>query len=375
MKNRVLALIIACVAAFSVFAVSACSKDDVYEEKKAKGNGDLVIATVTVYHEKKQNGEPVLTERLFFDSDNYLEVPEETNGAIFEGYIIKNGTQYFDENGKQDETLVIDKDITLLAHYEYEQCKIFFDADGGELTGDSSIDIEYMDEIPYSLPTATKAGKIFRGWRDVGHGLISDGDGKVLNNKRDFCGENYTINSLFKCTLVADYGEFTPTVTFDYNNSKYKNYTETVSYGGYVNIPEDVKDNGKKMIIGWYNQEEGQPDIDQLSMTYTKPITKDTTLVAVWDTYKEVELVFVNWNDPTQEIGFYYNGEYTNKITMKVFDNKYSPFPTAAYLNAIIGYTNYSTIEWYLDQELNPPKISGTPKNYSSYDTFYGGVY
>ena len=373
MKKKILAILAGIFVTSAAFALVACSGETYIEPEKAAGNADLVVATITVKNRKTKRD--LFVEKLFYDSDNYLKVPGNINGATFLGYRNETGTEFFDANGKQDDNLIIDKDIVLYADYEYEQCKIVFDANGGELNGDSSFDIEYMDDIPNILPTATKQGKIFKGWEDVNYGLISDENGRTLSNKREFSVEQYTINSTFKCTLIATYDEFKPKVTFDYNNSKYNNTTVEVPYNSFIDLPDDVKDNGRQMIIGWYNLDEGEPGADQLSMTYDKRITKDTTFVAVWDTYREVELVFINGYTEAK-IYFMYDGSYTNKMKMKVFSKKDSPFPTANELNKMCGeYSNYSSIEWYLNEDLTGVKIPGTPNSYSTHYVFYGAVY
>ena len=83
-------------------------------------------------------------------------------------------------SGKQDEDLIINKDITLYALYEYESCKISFNAAGGTLYGgDDTINLYYMDDVPSQFPTAEYEGKIFKGWKDQSGNLVSDGNGTL----------------------------------------------------------------------------------------------------------------------------------------------------------------------------------------------------
>lgn len=357
MKKKILAILAGIFVTSAAFALVACSGETYKEPDKAAGNADLVVATVTVLNAKTNR--VIFEEKLFSDSGNYLKVPGNINGATFLGYRNATGTEYFDVSGKQDEDLIINKDITLYARYEYEPCKISFNAVGGTLYGgDDTINLYYMDDVPTQFPTAEYEGKIFKGWKDQSGNLVSDGNGtpKYI----EFNADNYTIDSNYECKLRAYFEDYYPTVIFDYGD-----YVEstTVAYKGYVNVPSDNKDNGSRVIVGWSDYANTNPN--DATMSYNKPITEDTTIYAIWDTYETVTIELYDENSPNNWI---YRGN------IKVFKKKDSQFPTTAELYDLCG-RDFDGVAWYTDKSQSATNYVESPKQDTSAKTFYGYGY
>lgn len=352
MKKKTLSIIIAIVTCLSAFAVTACSKEETFEEKVAKGNGDLVIATVTVRNEKTDR--VMFEEKLFTEENNSLTVPTRSYGATFLGYTDKGGIEVFDDHGVQAENVLITKDITLYARFNYEACTIRFNANGGTIYGSSDdIHLYYMDDVS-TFPTAEKEGFIFRGWKDAYGNLVSDSQGIPKNE--EFNADNYYIDSSYTCNLAAYFEEYKPTVTFDYGNGRVE--TTTVSYNGYVTTPESV-DTGSRMIVGWSDYMNTDPN--DATMAYNKPITNETTIYAIWDSYKTVNIVLYDEDNPDSVL---YRG------TMKIFTKKDTQFPTAYEM----GY-NYDGIAWYTNQSRSGNSYVDTPRQDNTATTFYGFGY
>jgi len=358
MKKKTLSIIIAIVTCLSAFAVTACSKEETFEEKVAKGNADLVIATVTVRNEKTDR--VMFEEKLFFETDNRLPVPERTSGATFLNYENKDGMEFFDVNGRQIETIKIKNDLTLYARYEYKSCTITFNLNGGEFVGSGSdIHLYYMDDTPV-LPVAEKEGFIFMGWRDEAGKMVSDDQGNPINI--EFNSENYNINAAAICRLTAVFDDYQPTVTFDFNDGSIQNQTITVRYNSFIETPDDTHDTGSRMIVGWSTYMNESPRNAQ--MNYNERITSDITLYAVWDSYYEVELVYID-NADRSEIG---------NETLKVFNTRNTDFPTVAEANKKFDF-GATSLSWYKDSSFMGGTQISNPKTDYSVTTFYGRVF
>lgn len=356
MKKKILAILAGIFVTSAAFALVACSGETYQEPDKAAGNADLVVATVTVLNEKTNR--VIFEEKLFSDSGNYLKVPGNINGATFLGYRNANETEYFDVSGKQDDNLIINKDITLYAHYKYKPCTISFDAAGGTLYGgDDTINLYYMDDVPAQFPTAERDGYLFEGWIDQRGILVSDKNGTP--KKVEFNADNYYIDNSFECSLRASYVDYEPTVTFDYGDYIRK---ENVKYNKTVTLPIDNLDNGSRMIVGWSTYEYESPK--DAKMEYNEKITKDITLYAIWDTYTTVTLNYVENSSK--------NTIYIEQL--KVFSQKESPFPTAEDFNEKTGY-NSTNISWYYDANFTGGTGVSNPKNAPDYKVFYGRVF
>lgn len=362
MKNKILAILTGIMVISAAFTFVACSETIDLTEKLARSNGELVVATVTVKNEKTDR--VILEEKLFFETDNRLPVPERTSGATFLNYENKDGMEFFDVNGRQIETIKIKNDLTLYARYEYKSCTITFNLNGGEFVGSGSdIHLYYMDDTPV-LPVAEKEGFLFMGWRDEAGKIVSDDQGNPINI--EFNSENYNMNASAICRLTAVFDDYQPTVTFDFNDGSIQNQTITVRYNSVINTPDDTHDTGSRMIVGWSTYMNESPRDAQ--MDYNERVTSDITLYAVWDSYREVDLYYVD--DGSRTVLNEYDPE-----KFKVFSTKDVAFPTKDEVNAKYGF-GASSISWYDDFDSYGyfgEKVS-TPKNKQNVSSFYGRV-
>ena len=167
---------------------------------------------------------------------------------------------------------------------EPETYTVTFNANGGELSGNATVDVEEGEKIK-GAPTASKDGYTFDGWFDAATG----GDEIVLST--------YTVTK--DVTLYAQYTEDeepgpgpgpqpepeTYTVTFDANGGTLSgNATVEVEEGKTIaGAPTAGKDG--YTFDGWFDAATGGNKID-LS-TYT--VTKDVTLYAQYTEDKEPE--------------------------------------------------------------------------------------
>ena len=163
---------------------------------------------------------------------------------------------------------------------EPETYTVTFNANGGELSGNATVEVEEGEKIT-GAPTASKDGYTFDGWFDAATG----GDEIVLST--------YTVTK--DVTLYAQYTEDeepgpqpepeTFTVTFDANGGTLSgNATVEVEEGKTITgAPTAGKDG--YTFDGWFDAATGGNKID-LS-TYT--VTKDVTLYAQYTEDKEPE--------------------------------------------------------------------------------------
>ena len=159
---------------------------------------------------------------------------------------------------------------------------------------------------------------------------------------------------------MAYFEDYYPTVIFDYGD-----YVEstTVAYKDYVNVPSDNKDNGSRVIVGWSDYANTNPN--DATMSYNKPITEDTTIYAIWDTYETVTIELYDENSPNNWI---YRG------SIKVFKKKDSQFPTTAELYDLCG-RDFDGVAWYTDKSQSATSYVESPKQDTSAKTFYGYGY
>lgn len=149
---------------------------------------------------------------------------------------------------------------------------VTFDANGGTLTGDSTVKVKSGEKIS-GAPTAAKAGQTFEAWYDA-----ATGGTKIAL-------DTYTVSG--DVTLYAHYNEnTTPTpsgvkVTFDANGGKFDGDKATVEKNadkdGLV-LDLDDPTFADHRFLGWFTAKTGGEEVDIMF----DGISEETTLYAHW---------------------------------------------------------------------------------------------
>jgi len=170
---------------------------------------------------------------------------------------------------------VCENDVTLYAKWDVKKLTVTFDADGGVFTGSTTVVVEYGQTVAKPADP-TKAGVEFAGW--------------MLNDEVYDFASGVTEN----ITLVAKWKGGTAIVTFNPDGGVLTgSATVEVEYGQTVAKPTDpTKENFTFEF--WM--------LDDKEYDFSKPVTKDITLVAKWRGYQP------KWNPAQQVSGWQGNG-------------------------------------------------------------------
>ena len=118
--------------------------------------------TVTV-----QNGDKTETVELTFDAAYDLTTPE-LAGYTFDGWFI--GDKKLDTAGTW---AIEDATVTVVAKWTAKKTTVTLDAKGGAVEGETTLTLTYGEA--YTLPTPTKAGEDFLGWKANGKSIALTG--------------------------------------------------------------------------------------------------------------------------------------------------------------------------------------------------------
>lgn len=217
--------------------------------------------------------------------------------------------------------------VTATAHWESVSNVIVFSMDGGSLENVNAYVVD-TGEL-YSLPTtsnATKPGYTLIGWRATGDEQAAYAPGSLVEIEGVMKLEAYFVETSklpSLCFVTYDYGDGSGTVTSQY-----------VESGMYVYTPMHGMENGSLTFKGWSET----PDGDVIN-TYSKQITEDTTLYAVWE-----DGSVVNPDDPEQSIftvTFDPNGGNASVPQRQVYEGGLVSQPTG------ITREGYILVGWY----------------------------
>ncbi len=177
---------------------------------------------------------------------------------------------------------------------------ITFDADGGTLVGDSTMQVTYGKKIG-EMPTATKDGLNFIGW------YLSGTDTKIKSDRTYTWKKNITLKARF-----SEYMEFQ--ITLDVNGGLLSGGTTKTAVYGYEigELPSPTKDG--LLFSGWYFGE-GADEVKVTADTdYTW--TEDITLKAKYQgTYNVTINLKLKPDNDASDLYFSYSGAMTFSAT------------------------------------------------------------
>ncbi len=321
MRKKLLILIVAVIGLVAVMGLASCKLNNVLTYTYYDGDNEYVFE----YEMKSKTG-------------NVLNYGKRT-GYTFLGYFTEDGIQYFDENGKQLDGILIEGSMRLYARYQPHSFDFNFRASEGTLES-TSMTVSYGQSVGY-FPNVTYGDEMYEldGWFNKNGDVRYSNGTTPVNAEISFNNYDFFDGSL---TMYAKKKVKTYTVTVNFNDGKTPNAEFEVSYGqGIGNMSEYYMNNGKSDIYGW-TQEYG--------IEIPAEIYSDITVYAVWKNYRYVTFVY---------------GEYDER-KIKVYENygESSVLPTE-------GKPGYKLSGWY-ENEL----LSGNPLESVVYgalkDKYYG---
>ena len=140
-----------------------------------------------------------------------LAIPER------EGFIFADW--YFGDQCVKSGVWTIASDVTLTARWANDSYTVTFDPAGGTMEGSTVVEVAYG--APITFPVPVKDGFTFGGWYD--------GDTLCLDGSYDYTKD---------LNLVARWNERSATLTFFENGGSKNSYTETMSFGAELPVPE-----------------------------------------------------------------------------------------------------------------------------------------
>lgn len=284
------------------------------------GNGALEGTTYTF---GTQNGKI----QAQYDTNNVILSTPTKIGYTFEGW-------YTEATGgtKITSPYMPTSDITLYAHWTAKTYTITFNP--GEGTVSPTTKTVTYNQTYGTLPTPTREGYDFNGWKDFNGNTIKETD-KV----------NITENA----TLIASWLGTEYTVTFDPDRGQVNTTSKQVrNEGKYGELPTPIKQG--YIFKGWYNSNN-----QKIESTNTVNLTANETLSAKWEA-KTYTITF-----DAGENGI------VNETTRKVkYQDTYGTLPTAS-------KTGHTFKGWFNinGQEVQGTQIVNTTANitlYAKYD-------
>ena len=207
--------------------------------------------------------------------EKYGTLPTATkSGYTFDGwYTSGSGGTRITENT----TVSLAGNQTLYAHWTEKTYTVTFNANGGNLSGNSYITVKTGSRYG-TLPTATKSGYTFDGWYTSGSG------GTRIT-------ENTTVSLAGNQTLYAHWTEKTYTVTFNANggNLSGNSYITVKTGSRYGTLPTATRNS--YTFDGWYTSENGGTKITENT---TVSLTGNQTLYAHWIAVKKYGVTIYN---------------------------------------------------------------------------------
>jgi len=207
--------------------------------------------------------------------EKYGTLPTATkSGYTFDGwYTSGSGGTRITENT----TVSLTGNQTLYAHWTAKTYTITFNANGGNLSGNSYITVKTGSRYG-TLPTAAKSGYTFDGWYTSGSG------GTRIT-------ENTTVSLAGNQTLYAHWTAKTYTVTFNANggNLSDNSYITVKTGSRYGTLPTATRNS--YTFDGWYTSENGGTKITENT---TVSLTGNQTLYAHWTAVKKYGVTIYN---------------------------------------------------------------------------------
>ena len=258
------------------------------------------------------------------------------DGYTLLGFADKEGNMYFDGQGTQLDTAVIDKTVHLYPVYEAYNYTLSFDAqDGALLAGTSNeIQVKYDDDLTGKFPNAVhpELKYEFDGWfNEDGSVRYSNGTEPVnakLTSEHYTLGENGSTITMYAKFKVKEF-----TLTIDFCDGETPAVEIKLEYGSAVgDLSAYYKDSGTKDIACWSTSLDAEAPIPEV-------ITENTKIYAIWKEYKNVTFVG-NGTEIVKKI--HYTAGESTELPVDVFH----------------GYT---VVGWYLDSELSGDAACSIP--------------
>lgn len=264
---------------FIVLSFAACS-----------GNGDDGENNSTSAVISYLNADGALVSKTVSEqTGNTLDV-QIKDGHAFLGYFTAEGMQYFDENGKQLDSILVDRNLELTPKFKAYEYTVILDAQVGlfdDGTSKKEITVSYGEDISQKIPSVKGSSDKFEldGWFSE-DGSVRLSNGEQLINPL-LTGEFYSLGvGGGTLTFVAKYKVKELTVILDYNDGVTLPAEIKVPYGeGFGDLSGYTIDNGEQYIRTWSTTPYGEMELPDF-------IVVDTRIYAIWQSYKTVSFVY-----------------------------------------------------------------------------------
>ena len=247
-----------------------------------------------------------------------LKTPEKI-GYNFTGWYL-DGVLY------ENDSIVLDKNITLSASWEIITYSITYNSDGGKLTGKIN---SYTCEDDFVLPVPVKEGYTFVGWND-----------NLTKIDKGTTG-NLNLTAVWKITKY--------TITYHLNGGTLENSVNEFTYLDEVELKTPTKDGYK--FRGWYLNEDMNGDV---ITTIEKGTTENIELFASWASLEDVSSIKYILNGGTLEEDVILEYEHGKTFELAV--------PTKE---------NYLFMGWYDNEKLTGDAVFSINTNESGNKTYY----
>lgn len=254
------------------------------------------------------------------DDNNVITLKEPAKlGYNFSGWYL-DGTLY------NNESIVLDRDVTLVAKWEAKSYQIVYDLDGGLLNDPITT---YTIESEVTLPVPTKKGYTFLGWNEG-----------ISEIKKGMTGD---------LTLKAKWGLEKYTITYHLNGGVLDNLVTEFTCEDEVILNTPVKEGFD--FVGWYLTEDmqGQP-----LTTIGKGTMNNIELFASWQAEKTISTITYVLN----------GGGFSVDVTLEYENGK-------DFTLAIPEKENYLFMGWYENKDLSGDPIEKIKASDGGDKTYY----
>ena len=266
MKSKILAIVLLLLSLIFVFSCG--------------NNSSNTDSNITV----KLNTDSELKNVTFSkNTGNTISKPNKA-GNTFLGYYNAEGVQYFNENGKQADELILTNEISLYAKFEPYKYTLELYAPTGRFednTNEKSIDVYYGDNLSEKILDVLNNNPKYEldGYFD------ESGINRLTKGKEPL----FSLDSYKNGDVIKMYAKFKVkelTVTLDFNDGITWPEKIKVKYGDKIgDLSAYTKTNGDMEISSWSMS----PILEQ---NIKEEITEDITIFAVWRKYVFVSFVY-----------------------------------------------------------------------------------
>ena len=222
-------------------------------------NGQLSQLQYTVTLDRK-NGSSNITQTVYLGQTmSSISTPQKT-GYNFGGFYTEengNGTMYYNASGKATKAWDIVGDTTLYAKWNLISYNAYFD----EVGGNSVSDFGYNIESTNALPSTSKYGYTFAGWKP------RSSTGNWFSNTIYPAGKS--VNGMYGSpTFIAQWIPKTATVYLRPNNGSGTMTSPTFKFGEATALPANTYYRTGYSFVGWHWQQTLILDKSKISDSY-----------------------------------------------------------------------------------------------------------